>query len=204
MIDHSAHHIVEHHVKVHGHSNAQKKQHHAGKSTPHKTSVKSTEKVKAHRHLTAHEKKHSGKKTPIEKHSSKVHKQNYHATAQSNHKRININKFTRTLTHNAHSHSTEKCAKHVRLALESAGAQVKSHPVAAADWGQTLEKIGYKRISPAFDRPQEGDIYIIPRTRSHGYGHIAGYTGKNWVSDFRQNSYAVYGGNATYKYYRLS
>ncbi|MCT6835871.1 MAG: hypothetical protein M3039_18080, partial [Acinetobacter baumannii] len=78
------------------------------------------------------------------------------------------------------------------IALESAGADVENHPIAASDWGDTLKKIGYKEINPAFDEPQEGDIYIIHRTRNHIYGHIAGYTGSEWVSDFKQSSYDVY------------
>lgn len=199
MIEHSHHH-VEHHVNVHTHTIAHKKQ--AVKSvSPHTHKPKAQEKIITKKKTAPQKNKHlvAQKKKTLAKHT-------YHATAQTpqKHKKvINVTKFAHTLAHNAYSRSTEKCAKHVRIALESAGARVQSHPVAAADWGQTLEKIGYKRISPAFDKPQEGDIYIISRTRTHGYGHIAGYTGKSWVSDFRQNSYAVYGSNANYKYYRL-
>lgn len=192
MIDHSHHQNHAHHPSVHT-------------------------QVKAHKKIVAHKKpisQHHSKKDITASHKNlknhqkikQKHTQTYTATAQvlKHQKPINISKFSRTLTLNAHQRSTEKCAKHVRLALESAGAQVLSHPIAAADWGHTLEKIGYKQIDPAFDNPQKGDIYIIARTRSHEYGHIAGYTGKDWVSDFRQNSYAVYSGSAHYKYYRLS
>lgn len=197
MIEHSHHH-VEHHANVYTDTIAHQKQ-----------SVKS---VSPHtKHLEKISKK---KQTSKNKHQSTLAhtklvstKHTYRTTAQTSakHKKnINVSKFARTLSYNAYNRSTEKCAKHVRLALESAGAHVKSHPIAAADWGQTLEKLGYKRISPAFDKPREGDIYIIARTKTHSYGHIAGYTGKSWVSDFRQNSYAVYSGNASYKYYRLS
>ena len=62
--------------------------------------------------------------------------------------------------------STAKCAKMVRIALESAGAKIQSHPVAASDWGDTLKKIGYRQIQPAFDHPKVGDIYIIKRTKT--------------------------------------
>jgi hypothetical protein len=49
-----------------------------------------------------------------------------------------------------------------------------------------------------------GDIYIIHRTKKHVYGHIAGFTGSQWVSDFKQTSYDVYKDkNVTYTYYRL-
>ena len=89
--------------------------------------------------------------------------------------------------------------------MESAGARFQSHPVAAADWGNTLTKIGYRQINPKFDSPKEGDIYIIDRTGKHIYGHIAGFNGQQWVSDFKQKSYDVYNEKGlTYKYYRPS
>ena len=59
-------------------------------------------------------------------------------------------------------------------------------------------------IKQKFDEPKEGDIYIINRTSKHTYGHIAGFSGKQWVSDFKQRSYDVYKENGlTYQYYRL-
>lgn len=117
---------------------------------------------------------------------------------------INIDQFSQKLTRRASYRSTSQCAKYVRIALQAAGADIKQHPVAAADWGKTLQKIGYHQIEPAFDDPQAGDIYIIDRTPKHRYGHIAGFTGSQWVSDFKQNSYAVYQDkNVTYTYYRL-
>lgn len=118
--------------------------------------------------------------------------------------RIDIGKFTQHLSGVTARTSSQMCARSIRLALESAGARLKSHPVAAADWGGTLTKIGYRKIPAAFDQPKKGDIYIIHRTNSHVYGHIAGYTGSNWVSDFRQNGYAVYRNeNVNYSYYRM-
>ncbi|MCF9027997.1 peptidoglycan amidohydrolase family protein [Acinetobacter nectaris] len=187
-----AHHSAHTHIVAHAHSSASKN------SGPHKHKQHKFAQSKTHKAVTA---KHVAKTS-----KKKAHHHTFNARAQANkpsHNHINVNKFTHTLAASARHKSTEKCAKHVRLALESAGANVTSHPVAAADWGHTLEKIGYRQISPAFDSPRKGDIYIIGRTRSHEYGHIAGYTGSDWVSDFKQNSYAVYSGNATYKYYRL-
>nr|WP_323127182.1 CHAP domain-containing protein [Acinetobacter pollinis] len=188
------HHSAPTHIVAHTHASA--------------TKSKNSGKHKQKQHTSTHSK---AKKAVVAKHTVKsakkrAHQHTFNAKAQPNkasHNHINVNKFTHTLAVNARRKSTEKCARHVRLALESAGANVTNHPVAAADWGHTLEKIGYRQISPAFDSPRKGDIYIIGRTRSHEYGHIAGYTGSDWVSDFRQNSYAVYSGNATYKYYRL-
>ncbi|NNG80990.1 CHAP domain-containing protein [Acinetobacter sp. ANC 5378] len=123
----------------------------------------------------------------------------------SNGQRIDINKFTNFLQGISSYSSSQKCAKSIRLALESAGARFQSHPVAAADWGNTLMKIGYRQINPKFDAPKEGDIYIIDRTGKHVYGHIAGFNGTQWVSDFKQKSYDVYNEKGlTYKYYRPS
>ena len=98
---------------------------------------------------------------------------------------IDIDKFTQKLVSMSRSTTAHQCAKYVRIALQSAGASFSSHPIAASDWGATLMQIGYKRIEPSFDQPQEGDIYIIKSTSRHRYGHIAGFTGSQWVSDFR-------------------
>ncbi|WP_130804357.1 hypothetical protein [Acinetobacter ihumii] len=116
---------------------------------------------------------------------------------------IDIHKFVAKLKSMSGNYSTAKCAKSVRIALQSAGAKIVSHPIAASDWGDTLTKIGYRQIQPAFDHPQKGDIYIIKRTPNHVYGHIAGYSGSQWISDFKQTSYDVYKDrNVTYSYYR--
>ncbi|MDQ8935084.1 CHAP domain-containing protein [Acinetobacter rudis] len=117
---------------------------------------------------------------------------------------VNIDKFAQRLKNISATSSSRRCARSIRLALESAGAKFGQHPIAAADWGNTLVKIGYKQISPAFDQPREGDIYIIDRTAKHRYGHIAGFSGSAWVSDFQQRSHDVYKeDNVTYTYYRL-
>ena len=118
---------------------------------------------------------------------------------------LDVRKFTQKLHSMSSATSTKKCARSIRIALQAAGARILNHPVAAADWGNTLQTIGYKPIKPAFDQPQEGDIYIIHRTQKHVYGHIAAYTGRQWVSDFRQKSYAVYSNDqVSYTYYRLT
>lgn len=118
--------------------------------------------------------------------------------------RVDIDKFTQKLQSITRLTSTQRCARSIRVALESAGAKVKGHPVAAADWGGTLTKIGYRKINPSFENPKKGDIYIIDRNGSSKYGHIAGYSGSNWVSDYKQSGYAVYRNkNVNYSYYRL-
>ena len=61
--------------------------------------------------------------------------------AISNHQRVDLEKFTGFLRNITRQTSTQKCAKSIRIGLESAGARFKSHPVAAADWGKTLTSI---------------------------------------------------------------
>lgn len=118
---------------------------------------------------------------------------------------IDIKKFTNYLSSINTITSSQKCARSIRIALQSAGANIHNHPVAAADWGGTLVQLGFKKISPAFSNPQRGDIYIIKRTSKHSYGHIAGFSGSQWVSDFKQRSHDVYRDDGVkYEYYRLA
>ena len=131
-------------------------------------------------------------------------KANHTSFGSASGQRIDITKFTSFLQGITRSTSTQKCAKSIRVGLQSAGAKIVSHPVAAADWGNTLQQIGYKKINLSFDRPKKGDIYIIDRNSNSRYGHIAAYSGNAWVSDYRQNGYAVYRNpNVKYTYYRL-
>ena len=118
---------------------------------------------------------------------------------------FDLDTFTNRLKSITRQSSTSKCAKSIRVALQSAGAKIQSHPVAASDWGNTLLSLGYREIKPSFDHPKEGDIYIIHRTQKHQYGHIAGYSGNSWVSDFKQKSYDVYKDkNVSNSYFRLA
>ncbi|KJV36382.1 LysM peptidoglycan-binding domain-containing protein [Acinetobacter brisouii] len=117
--------------------------------------------------------------------------------------KINLDKFAETLKRRAGNTSQQKCATFVRLALEAAGANTQGHPIAASDWGPTLLKNGYKEISQNFDNPLKGDIYIIQKTKIHTWGHIAGYTGDQWISDFKQKSHVIYRDHVTYTYYRI-
>ena len=118
--------------------------------------------------------------------------------------RFDLDRFAQKLRGVTAQTTSHSCAKSIRVALESAGAKFQNHPVAAADWGSSLMQLGYRQISKSFDQPQKGDIYIINRSAAHPYGHIAGYTGSGWVSDFKQRSHAVYrNDNVSYSYFRL-
>lgn len=125
-----------------------------------------------------------------------------HMSARSG---VDVDKFTQFLSGITRQTSTKRCARSIRIGLQSAGAKIVNHPVAAADWGNTLMKIGYRKIDLSFDQPKKGDIYIIDRNASSKYGHIAAYSGSAWVSDYKQSSHAVYRNpNVNYTYYRLA
>lgn len=123
-------------------------------------------------------------------------------TANSKNSKLNFDKFAETLRKRSEPESIHKCAKYVRIALEAAGANTSGSPVPASDWGPTLAKNGYKEIPAEFKSPQKGDIYIITKTASHKYGHIAGYDGNQWISDFKQKSHVIYRDKVVYRYFR--
>jgi hypothetical protein len=83
-----------------------------------------------------------------------------------------------------------QCAKWVRLALEDAGANTKGHPIPAKEYGPLLMRNGFHPLP--VKNPQSfpflmGDIVVIqPAPGGNPAGHIAGYDGKNWISDFVQ------------------
>ncbi|MFV5265387.1 peptidoglycan amidohydrolase family protein [Acinetobacter courvalinii] len=148
----------------------------------------------------------------IEKHFNNGNKQEnkegnfscaYEQVKQNSSKTLDIEIFAKTLRSRAEPASIGKCAKYVRIALEAAGANTTGHPVSASDWGPTLIKNGYKEISEVFNQPIKGDIYIITKTSTHKYGHIAGYDGSQWISDFKQKSQVIYRDKVDYRYFRI-
>lgn len=100
--------------------------------------------------------------------------------------------FATYLRNHAKPYSAKKgdCAKWVRLALEQAGADTKGHPPSAKDYGPTLTRNGFHTVpvgDPDAYRFTRGDIVIIqPTENGDPAGHIAGYDGRNWISDFVQ------------------
>ena len=78
------------------------------------------------------------------------------------------------------------CAKHVRIALEAAGVNSAGHPVSAKDYGPFLKTVGFAVVTQTPYVPLLGDIAVIQGTSQSVHGHIAGYDGTRWVSDFVQ------------------
>jgi len=106
---------------------------------------------------------------------------------------IDAQKFVSHLRTHAKSQSQGKCARAIRLALEAAGANTAGHPVNAKDWGPTLIRIGFQMV--AVQRPEgflfkKGDVMVMqPYRGGHPAGHIAGFDGTRWISDFVQQDF---------------
>jgi hypothetical protein len=64
-----------------------------------------------------------------------------------------------------------------------------SHPLKAKDWGPTLIALGFVPIPNAGYTPKPGDIAVIQSTTASDAGHIEGYDGQNWISDFVQREF---------------
>ncbi|MES2116276.1 MAG: hypothetical protein V4578_14060 [Pseudomonadota bacterium] len=89
--------------------------------------------------------------------------------------------------------SLRKCATYVRKAMEAGGAKTTGHPVNAKDYGPVLLRNGYHELSlESLETytPSKGDIAVIqPTSIGSKAGHIEGYDGKSWVSDFVQTGF---------------
>ena len=101
---------------------------------------------------------------------------------------LNIGAMTKYLTDNAQSRSQGQCAASVRRGMEAGGADMRKRPVAAADYGNTLVREGFRGLDPAGYVPQAGDVAVYGRVPGSDYGHIQMYNGTQWVSDFLQRS----------------
>lgn len=106
---------------------------------------------------------------------------------------FNVNKFATHLRHCAVcGFGKGQCARFVRLALEDGGADTTGHPVNARDWGPLLLLNGFQPVEigdiDSF-APATGDVAVIQPTSTHPCGHIQGFDGKNWISDFVQAAF---------------
>ena len=114
---------------------------------------------------------------------------------------FNIDSAVEYLISHSHPYSTKYCAKYVADALNAGNLQFNRQPSAYLyHTNGTLLNLGFKQISKPIN-PQKGDIYVQNKTKSHIHGHIAMYSGQQWISDFRQNSDQVYSSDAGEIYY---
>ncbi|MFA6021274.1 MAG: CHAP domain-containing protein [Rhodospirillales bacterium] len=96
-------------------------------------------------------------------------------------------KFVDELSKNAGDESKGLCATYLRKALEKGGLDSNGRPASAKDWGPTLEKNGFNKIAKEGYTPKKGDVAIFqPYPGGSRDGHITGYNGEQWISDFKQ------------------
>lgn len=108
---------------------------------------------------------------------------------------VDVEKFTKHLRkHAVGGFGAGKCAQWVRQALQAGGARVpQPYPLMAKDWGPTLLRLGFHET--AVGNPDtfyflKGDVMVMePHKGGKLAGHIAGYDGKNWISDFVQRDF---------------
>jgi len=128
--------------------------------------------------------------------------------ADSTNSSFDKDKFADTLNRSAGPRSKGQCATFVREAFEAAKGDSTGHPKSAKDWGPTLEKNGFVAVDNDKYVPQKGDIAVIQPYNGavRPDGHIAGYDGSQWVSDFKQPSlwpsHNYENANPSYKIYR--
>jgi hypothetical protein len=97
-------------------------------------------------------------------------------------------KFGKWLNENAvPKYGKGSCAKHVRMAMEAAGMSTAGRPRSAKDYGQFLENSGFAEVSSQGYIARAGDIIVMSATSRSKDGHVEGFDGKNWISDFIQD-----------------
>ena len=108
---------------------------------------------------------------------------------------VNLDEAVSYLIKNALSKSINKCGLYVHRALEAGGFRPYLPKFAYQYWSEgILRKIEFKEIK----RPssfKKGDITVTESNASHPDGHVAMWTGAQWISDFVQNSEFVYAYN---------
>jgi RHS repeat-associated protein len=99
---------------------------------------------------------------------------------------LDINKFVQALNHNAlppYGHGL--CGRYLGSALQAGGINVGSHD--GKDYGPYLASNGFSQVAPNNYQPQPGDIIVIqPYPGGSPQGHVQGFNGNNYVSDFIQ------------------
>lgn len=103
---------------------------------------------------------------------------------------VDIKKFTKSLYDAADkkTYGKRRCGEFVRKALQAGGAS-GAFPATGGQFGPTLLRLGFHEIS--VDNPDTfnfmgGDVMVMQPRKGTTEGHVAGYDGNKWVSDFVQ------------------
>lgn len=107
---------------------------------------------------------------------------------------VDLNQFAQHLRNNAlTSPGQGKCAKYVRLALQAAGAEIPQYAGSGKNFGPVLLQLGFHEITvnnPDTFHFMRGDVMVMqPYAGGNPHGHVAGYDGSRWISDFIQTDF---------------
>ena len=116
---------------------------------------------------------------------------------------IDIEKTIRYLKSHAQPESVHSCAAYVKDAIQAGGITRESCNASDCKESRFIKEDCYKlydsepgdygtrgnKMNPNWER---GDIVIIDNFGEHKYGHIAMWTGNQWISDFKQNNCDIY------------
>ena len=106
---------------------------------------------------------------------------------------IDKDKFATHLRKHAETASHSHCAMYVRRALEAGGADTAGHLNNAKTYGPILLRNGFHALRverPETFLPMKGDVVVIqPAAKGNQAGHIQGFDGNNWISDFVQKNF---------------
>lgn len=108
---------------------------------------------------------------------------------KSNKEGYDIDKAVSYIETHAESESLSKCATYVRLAIEAGGLKSNIQPRNALNYFGILKQLGFTELQTT--TYEKGDIVVFDGVRGHQYGHIAMWTGTQWVSDFKQQNIIV-------------
>lgn len=108
---------------------------------------------------------------------------------------VSLDKAVAYLISHAENRSIGKCGLYVHRALEAGGFHPYLPRSAYQYWSDGLLKnIGFNEIKKPSSF-KKGDITVTESNASHPDGHMAMWTGTQWISDFVQNSEFVYSYN---------
>ena len=83
--------------------------------------------------------------------------------------------------------------EYVRKALQAGGADFHGvYPPVGKMFGPSLEKLGFHEITvedPDHFNFIKGDVMVMEPHKGSTEGHVAGYDGQRWVSDFVQRDF---------------
>ena len=92
----------------------------------------------------------------------------------------------------AHEDPGKKCGVYVREAIEAGGIRMNKalNPTkegSAFGFGPILRDTGFRTMAPG-EKLQKGDVVVFQATKGHKHGHVAMFDGRQWISDYKQNS----------------